>query len=1239
MVTLHAAKFLVLASVFGPITYGTAADKGLILGMWSPAAFATITEIPVKDADYFGNVSKTLTPSTVQTYSIASDPQNKVVFAAIRDSIYKFQNFTIWQNGTVSLSLAHKGKSSAFGQIAFDYSSGNIYWCDSLLKWIAVKPAYSNNDTIYTVVVHKDLYQPEGLALDPENGLMFFTDNEPHPRIEKASMDGENRTTIIHTGLIRVLALSVDTDRDLLFWADYGRHTIEVSDYDGLNRRVIRRNNNVPATGLHYYQNMLHVSSLKARLIFGVDTISGSQLYNLQLSGQPYAIHVYDGESARSYAGQCSSRGCQHICVNSPVGAKCLCAEGYLLSSDGKSCTDRSWFHERGFIVSNATHFAMVEVQFINGGKGWIPFLIPSAIIGSFAVDANLHIIYFLDTSSNALEELNIINRQIRTLATNVVATDLIFDWIANLLAWIEPAQSAIRAFSITSGTTTLIYSGLQQPSSLTVDAHNGDLYWISGTSRKTIMRGNWNRNSPTTIVSEENLSNPTSLRYDVTSHRIYWLDNSMIKSSFINGSDIKSHLITFGATEALPYKDFFGWINGNKTYFARRSAISAEYEVDVIQNIKHMTIFDALIQQDRRGSCQILNGGCEGICVPLQNGRKCECDFGLQAKDLTCESSFFLKNFIIVLDYSHGRILQADINTGNIVKLPINIQNSPGITFDKSAMELIYSEVQTKTIMSTTLHGTNTSLIYATGFAHADRLTIDYSTGNIYYTAVGSSQSQSYIGVIHRRSLLHKTLLTNLHSPREIAVYPSKGFLYWTAFGNIAEISRSYMDGTSKMYIATTNIGWPNGFSIDFATNKIFWADGLKNSIEYSDLNGENRNILTTDSDAHLMSIVVHGQYLYYTAWNRQRITKMDKATGAKLIFMPNYPELGRLDSLDIYADDTMDVNAICSKKNRNCSTFCFSTPTGRTCGCQDNVNLQADQKTCQGVFRCTSPLPNINLLDCLAFPGEICEFECKPGFRRDVNTSITCNQLSQWDPPTASLCSEIFCSPSLTNAVLSSNCSRSVNKSCTFECSEGYSRTTLQSLMCTMNGTWNLDTNSLCLRSSCSKTIQNGQFTNCSAKIGETCQYGCNSPFEINPKILNVTCHTSREWSHDTNNLCIQLCTPTIQNGNLGPGCPRTIGSTCSFSCDIGHKSSISSQSIICTSDGSWSETTAELCQRSSCSKSIQNGKFIDCQSNIGETCQYECNSPFEMNPSFTNVTCNSSSYWNHDPGDLCV
>lgn len=51
----------------------------------------------------------------------------------------------------------------------------------------------------------------------------------------------------------------------------------------------------------------------------------------------------------------------------------------------------------------------------------------------------------------------------------------------------------------------------------------------------------------------------------------------------------------------------------------------------------------------------------------------------------------------------------------------------------------------------------------------------------------------------------------------------------------------------------------------------QLYWTDRHRNCIETSDLNGGNRRIIATENGANLMSIAIHGQYLYYTAWNRQ--------------------------------------------------------------------------------------------------------------------------------------------------------------------------------------------------------------------------------------------------------------------------------------------------------------------------------------------------------------------------------
>lgn len=52
--------------------------------------------------------------------------------------------------------------------------------------------------------------------------------------------------------------------------------------------------------------------------------------------------------------------------------------------------------------------------------------------------------------------------------------TDMMFDWIANLLGWIETSTSSIRSFSVDSQTNVAIYSSLQQPTSLTVNPYSG---------------------------------------------------------------------------------------------------------------------------------------------------------------------------------------------------------------------------------------------------------------------------------------------------------------------------------------------------------------------------------------------------------------------------------------------------------------------------------------------------------------------------------------------------------------------------------------------------------------------------------------------------------------------------------------------------------------------------------------------------------------------------------------------
>lgn len=127
----------------------------------------------------------------------------------------------------------------------------------------------------------------------------------------------------------------------------------------------------------------------------------------------------------------------------------------------------------------------------------------------------------------------------------------------------------------------------------LAISIYLSVLYWISGTSGRSIVHGSWARHEPRTLIPSTNLNNPRSLQYDVKDHRflvnyispltitislyseryqmlwgfffnfrLYWLDNTIIKSATTNGSDIKSHIDTGGATMAFSYKVIFFYNN-----------------------------------------------------------------------------------------------------------------------------------------------------------------------------------------------------------------------------------------------------------------------------------------------------------------------------------------------------------------------------------------------------------------------------------------------------------------------------------------------------------------------------------------------------------------------------------------------------------------------------------------------------------------------------------------------------
>lgn len=50
-------------------------------------------------------------------------------------------------------------------------------------------------------------------------------------------------------------------------------------------------------------------------------------------------------------------------------------------------------------------------------------------------------------------------------------------------------------------------------------------------------------------------------------------------------------------------------------------------------------------------------------------------------------------------------------------------------------------------------------------------------------------------------------------------------------------------MDGTNRSVIVQQRITWPNGLTLDFINDRIYWADAREDYIEFASLDGTSRH------------------------------------------------------------------------------------------------------------------------------------------------------------------------------------------------------------------------------------------------------------------------------------------------------------------------------------------------------------------------------------------------------------
>ena len=126
---------------------------------------------------------------------------------------------------------------------------------------------------------------------------MFWTDWGLYPKIEKATLSGNQRTSIVTTNLYHPNGLDLDKGNRRIFWVDAGLDRVESIDYNGGNRKLLFQRSGLHPFGITFVPPFLFFTDWhSSREVYKLDALTGKvfRSYNIN-GGRPMGIVAYDG--------------------------------------------------------------------------------------------------------------------------------------------------------------------------------------------------------------------------------------------------------------------------------------------------------------------------------------------------------------------------------------------------------------------------------------------------------------------------------------------------------------------------------------------------------------------------------------------------------------------------------------------------------------------------------------------------------------------------------------------------------------------------------------------------------------------------------------------------------------------------------------------------------------------------------------------------------------------------------
>uniref|UniRef100_A0A3B4E5T6 EGF-like domain-containing protein n=1 Tax=Pygocentrus nattereri TaxID=42514 RepID=A0A3B4E5T6_PYGNA len=813
--------------------------------------------------------------------------------------------------------------------LAVDWIAGNLYWIDSNLDQIEVAKL---NGEMRTTLIAGGMEHPRALALDPGQGILFWTDwDASFPRIEAASMSGGGRHVVFKDMEIGAWpnGLTLDHLERRIIWTDARSDAIYSALYDGSGVIEILRGHEYLSHpfAVSLFGGSVYWTDWRTNTLARANKWTGRNVTVIQkTSAQPFGLQIYHPSRQPQASNPCEGNGgrgpCSHLClIDYNRTASCACPHLMKISPSNRSCVALKRFllyvrrsEIRGVDIDNPYMNIMTALT--------VPDIDDVTVVDYDALEER---IYWADVKTQTIKRAFINGTTLETVISGDIQNcrGLTLDWLSRNMYWLssENEETQINVARLDGSLKTSVIHGIDKPKCLAVHPAKGKIYWTDGNTINVANMDGSNRK-----VLHQNQREPVGLSVDFPASKLYWISsaNGTINRCNLDGSGfevietMKRDLTKATALAVMGGK--LWWADDDLAQLgtvAKRDGRNPMVLRNKTSGVVHMKVYDRDGQKGRN-ACQLNNGGCSQLCLPTsENTRSCACTVGynLRTDRLSCEG---LSSFLMYSVHEGVRGISLDPTDHTETLMPISgTLFAVGVDFHAGNDTVYWTDMGLNRISRAKRDQTWREHIITTGISRVEGIAVDWIAGqeNVILSLTDVSLSESGL------------------------------------WGKSPCIGRARLDGSDQVTLVSSGIAWPNGISIDYEENRLYWCDARTDKIERINLEtGESREIVLSAANVDLFSVAVFGAYIYWSdrAHANGSIRRGLKNDATEAVTMRS--GLGvNLKDVKVFNRGREKGTNPCARSNGGCQQLCFHLGSGRrTCSCAHGY-LAEDGFACQ--------------------------------------------------------------------------------------------------------------------------------------------------------------------------------------------------------------------------------------------------------------------------------------------------